>query len=170
MKEFSHPGVSEKTAVDINKSLESTITISRNEWKYVAEMETDFDPALPLVTCLPGELNQVFLNMIINAAHAISEVVGKGSTEKGTIKIGTKSNGDGVKITISDTGSGIPEQIQSRIFDPFFTTKEVGKGTGQGLAIAHSVVVEKHNGTIDFKTYEGRGTTFYIQLPVQDGK
>jgi signal transduction histidine kinase len=108
--------------------------------------------------------------MIINAAHAISEVVADDSAEKGTIKVGTKSKGDLVEITISDTGVGIPEQIRSRIFDPFFTTKVVGKGTGQGLTISHSVIVEKHGGTLDFKTYEGKGTTFYIQLPVQGSK
>lgn len=166
MKEFSHPGGDEKTAVNINKSLESTITVARNEWKYVAEMETDFDPSLPLVSCYPGELNQVFLNMIINAAHAISEVVGDGHNGKGTIRVSTRANGDTVEVSISDTGCGIPEKNRSRIFDPFFTTKEVGRGTGQGLAISHSVVVEKHGGSISFDTEEGKGTTFVIRLPI----
>ncbi|MBW2014129.1 MAG: response regulator [Deltaproteobacteria bacterium] len=166
MKEFSHPGVDERTSVDINKALESTITVARNEWKYVADMKTDFDPGMPLVSCSPGELNQVFLNIIINAAHAISDVVDNGSGKKGIIKINTRSNGHSVEIRISDTGGGIPEKIQPRIFDPFFTTKQVGKGTGQGLAISHSVIVEKHGGSMGFETKMGKGTTFIIQLPV----
>lgn len=166
MKEFSHPGIGEKTTVDINKSLESTITVARNEWKYVAEMVTDFDPSLPLVLCLPGELNQVFLNMIINAAHSIANVVGETSDGKGTMTISTRPNGSWVEIRISDTGAGIPEEIRSRIFDPFFTTKEVGKGTGQGLAIARSAIVDKHGGTITFDTQMGKGTTFIVRLPI----
>jgi two-component system NtrC family sensor kinase len=167
MKEFSHPGVDEKTSIDINRALENTITVARNEWKYVADMETDFEANLPLVPCLPGALNQVFLNIIINAAHAISDVVGDDSNGKKAIKVATKSNGNSVEIRISDTGPGIPEKIQPRIFDPFFTTKEVGKGTGQGLAISHSVIVEKHGGSIGFETETGKGTTFIIQIPIQ---
>jgi PAS domain S-box-containing protein len=169
MKDFSHPGAAEKQAVDINKAIESTITVARNEWKYVAEMVTDLDPALPLVPCRPDELNQVFLNIIINAAHAITDVVGREPAAKGTITIKTRRNGDGVEISISDTGGGIPEEIRSRIFDPFFTTKEVGKGTGQGLAICHTVIVDKHGGAIDFEAAPGQGTTFIIRLPVAAG-
>jgi two-component system NtrC family sensor kinase len=166
MKEFSHPGIEEKTTVDINKSLESTITVARNEWKYVAEMVTDFDSRLPLVTCLPGELNQVFLNMIINAAHSIADVGGQASDGKGTITISTRPDGSWVEIRISDTGAGIPEKIRSRIFDLFFTTKEVGRGTGQGLAIARSAIVDKHGGTMTFDTQLGEGTTFIVRLPI----
>ena len=165
MKEFAHPGKKEKTAIDINTAIESTITIARNEWKYVADMKTNFDPDLELVPCLPGEFNQVILNMIVNAAHAIADVVGDGSDKKGTITISTNMNGDWAEIRIGDTGSGIPEEIQPRIFDPFFTTKEVGTGSGQGLAIAHNVIVEKHGGTITCKTEVGKGTTFLIRLP-----
>ena len=166
MKEFSHPGANEKTAVDLNKALESTITVARNEWKYVADMETDFDNSLPLVHCVPGEINQVFLNMITNAAHAIGEVVKNGDNGKGKIIISTRGNGDSAEICIKDTGSGIPVALRHRIFDPFFTTKKVGKGTGQGLSISHSVVTEKHGGSINFETGEGQGTTFTIQLPI----
>jgi len=166
MKEFSHPGMEEKTAIDINRALESTVTVARNEWKYVADLEMDLDPALPPVPCLPGELNQVFLNMIINAVHAIADVIGDGSNGKGIIRITTRSQGDSVEIRISDTGSGIPEKIRFRIFDPFFTTKDAGKGTGQGLAISHSVIVEKHGGSLSFETEEGKGTTFIIRLPL----
>ena len=166
MKEFSHPGIGEKVAVDINKNIENTITICRNEWKYVAEIQTDFDPDLPLVSCYPGELDQVILNLIINAAHAISNVVGDGLESKGTIIISTRQDGDWVKICVGDTGTGIPREIQAKIFEPFFTTKEVGKGTGQGLAIAHSVIVDKHGGSITFETEQDKGTVFIISLPV----
>lgn len=168
MKEFSHPGSEEKTAVDINKAIESTITVARNEWKYFAELETDFDPTLPLVPILPGDFNQVVLNMIVNAAHAIADVVGDGSQEKGKIKIVTRKTGDHVEIRISDTGAGIPEEIRHKVFDPFFTTKEVGKGTGQGLAISRNVVVDKHGGSISLESEEGKGATFIISLPLED--
>jgi len=167
MREFSHPGSEEKTIIDLNKAIESTITVSRSEWKYIAEMRTDFDPDLPPVPCLPAELNQVILNLIINAAHAISDVVRDGPDEKGAITISTRRDGDWVEIRVIDTGTGIPQEIQPNVFDPFFTTKDVGRGTGQGLAIAHSVVTQKHSGTIRFETEAGQGTTFIIRLPVQ---
>ena len=167
MKEFSHPGTAEKTEIDINKAIESTATVARNEWKYTAELVTDFDSSLPPVPCHVGEFNQVILNMIINAVHAINDVVGDGSASKGTITVSTRNKGQWAEIRIRDTGSGIPEEIQSRIFDPFFTTKEVGKGTGQGLAICHSVIVEKHQGTLTFDTETGKGTTFVIRLPIR---
>jgi PAS domain S-box-containing protein len=168
MKEFSHPGTKEKTPLDLNRAIASTITVARNEWKYVADVETDFDPSLPLISCHPGEFNQVILNLIVNAAHAIADVVGKGSA-KGKITVQTKNCPDCVEIRIRDTGTGIPEKVRARIFDPFFTTKEIGKGSGQGLSIAHSVVVDKHAGRINFETEEGKGTTFVIRLP-HDGK
>jgi PAS domain S-box-containing protein len=142
MKEFSHPGVKERIAIDLSRAIETTITVATSEWKYVAELVTDFDHALPLVPCLPGELNQVILNLIVNAAHAIGDVVKNTEGSKGVIKISTRRHDSWAEIKISDTGAGIPESIRHRIFDPFFTTKEVGKGTGQGLAIAWSTVVE----------------------------
>jgi PAS domain S-box-containing protein len=167
MKDFAHPGATEKTAVDLNKAIESTITVARNEWKYVAELETKFDTRLPMIPCLIGELNQVVLNMLINAAHAIGDVVGDGTCGKGKITISTtRASDEWVEVRISDTGSGIPAKIQERIFDPFFTTKEIGKGSGQGLAISHSVVVDKHSGRLTFETQEGKGTTFIIGLPL----
>jgi len=167
MKEFSHPGTEEKTLTDINRALENTITVARNEWKYVAELVKDFEPALPLVPCLPGELNQVFLNIIVNAAQAIADVVQDGSEGKGIIKVSTSSAGDWVEIKISDSGTGIPEEARSKVFDAFFTTKEVGKGTGQGLAIANNVVVKKHGGSLNFETEIGQGTMFVIRLPIK---
>ncbi len=164
MKEFSHPGTDVKTNIDLNKAIESTITVARNEWKYVAEMVTDFDPGLPLVPCLPAEINQVVLNMIINASHAVADALKQnGSDKKGTITIATRARDGYAEIRISDTGTGIPENIRSKIFDPFFTTKEVGKGTGQGLAISRSVVVDKHGGTITLDSESGQGRLLYYQ-------
>jgi len=164
MKEFSHPGSAEKIPTDINKAIETTITVARNEWKYVAEMVTDFDATLPAVPCFVGEFNQVILNLIVNAAHAIRDAGGE--EHKGKITIATRHHGHSATVIISDTGAGIPEAIRSRIFEPFFTTKQVGKGTGQGLALAHSVIVKKHAGTIRFDSEIGKGTTFFIRLPL----
>jgi signal transduction histidine kinase len=169
MKEFSHPGTTDKTPLDMNHAIQSTITVSRNEWKYVADMETDFDPSLPLVSCLPGEINQVILNLIVNAAHAIGDVARQGGRQRGTITVRTRRCAEWAEIRIEDTGTGIPVEARTRVFDPFFTTKEVGKGTGQGLAIARSVVVGKHGGSLHFETEEGKGTAFIIRLPY-DGK
>jgi PAS domain S-box-containing protein len=169
MKEFSHPGTKEKELVDINKAIENTLTVSRNEWKYVSDVVTEFDRSLPLVPCLPGEFNQVILNIIINAAQAIAEKNGT-SAEKGSIGVSTLKQDGWAEIRIADTGPGIPEQIRSRIFDPFFTTKEVGKGTGQGLAIARSIIVDKHQGEITLDTVPGEGTTFIIRMPLGKGK
>ena len=166
MKIFAHPGGIEKEPIDINKEIEKTITITRNEWKYVARLITDFDSALPAIPCHRAEFNQVILNLIVNAAHAIEDVKGKNPSEKGTITIRTCRDGDWAEIRISDTGVGIPEAVRHRIFDLFFTTKEPGRGTGQGLAIAHSVIVEKHNGTINLETKEGQGTAFILRLPI----
>jgi PAS domain S-box-containing protein len=165
MKEFSHPGTKEKTLLDINHAIDSTITVARNEWKYVADLETEFDATLPLMSCQPGEFNQVILNLIVNAAHAIADVIAKGESTRGKIKVQTRNCEEWAEIRIEDTGSGIPEKVRARIFDPFFTTKEIGKGTGQGLAIARSVVVDKHDGTIHFETEEGKGTTFIVRIP-----
>jgi len=167
MKIFAHPGMVAKEHVDINKEIEKTITITRNEWKYVADLETDFDESLPLVPCFRAEFNQVILNMIVNAAHAIAEQNAEDNSKKGTIHVRTAHEGGLAKISISDTGAGIPEDIRHKIFDLFFTTKEPGKGTGQGLAISHSVIVKKHSGTLTLESQEGKGTTFHIGLPLE---
>jgi signal transduction histidine kinase/DNA-binding response OmpR family regulator len=168
MKEFSHPGSEQKQNVDLAHSIENAVTISRNEWKYVAKVITDFDPHLPMVACLPSELNQVILNLVINAAHAIADKYGADAGPEGIITIRTRQDGDLAEIRVEDTGAGIPEKIRHRIFDPFFTTKEPGKGTGQGLFIAHNIVTKKHGGTIDFQSQIGYGTTFVIRLPIQE--
>ncbi len=170
MKEFSHPGGDKKVLVDINHALENTITIAGNEWKYLAELKTDFDDSLPLVMGNPGELNQVFLNMITNASYSIADALKDKSGKKGVILIRTSTKEGWARISISDTGKGIPEEIQNKIFDPFFTTKDVGKGTGQGLAISYSFIVDNHNGNLSYETLQGKGTTFIIELPVQNQK
>lgn len=169
MKDFSHPGTAAKVTADLNRLLDSTATVASNEWKYVAELRRDFAPDLPPVPCLPADLNQVFLNMIVNAAHAIGDVVGDGARGKGVITLGTRRCGDWVEVRVGDTGAGMAEEVRARIFDPFFTTKPVGRGTGQGLAISHAVVVEKHKGTIRVETAVGAGTTFIIRLPLGSG-
>ncbi len=165
MKEFSHPA-QEKMAIDLNRAIQSTLTVATNEWKYVADIETDFDPALPPVPCLPGEFNQVILNITVNAAHAIANAVTDGN--KGTISISTREVDGWAEIRISDTGNGMTEKVRHRIFDPFFTTKEVGKGTGQGLSIAYNVIVEKHHGTIEVDSAPGKGACFIIRLPIDE--
>jgi PAS domain S-box-containing protein len=165
MKVFSHPGSIEKAPIDINRAIESTITVARSEWKYVADVSTDFDETLPPVPCYAGEFNQVILNLLVNASHAVGDVV-KDSGGKGAIALKTRRDGPWVEIRLSDSGGGIPEEISSKVFDPFFTTKEVGKGTGQGLALAHSVVVKKHSGKIWFENTPGKGCTFIVRLPL----
>ncbi|MCW8921055.1 MAG: hypothetical protein FHK82_01320 [Sedimenticola thiotaurini] len=168
MKEFSHPGGRDKELVDINRSINTTIEVSRNEWKYVAELDCLLDESLPMVPGYSQELNQVFLNMIVNAAHAIKEKSESGDGGKGLICISTQRMSDGVEIVIKDNGAGIPEALIAKVFDPFFTTKAVGKGSGQGLAIAYSVIVDKHAGMISVNSQLGEGTTFTLQLPVID--
>ena len=168
MKEFSHPGTEEMTQVDLNHAIESTVTVAKNEWKYVADMELELDPDLQPVSCSPGELNQAILNLITNAAHAIADTLDEGKEEKGTIRVVTRQKENAVCICISDTGPGIPEEIRQKVFEPFFTTKEVGKGTGQGLSIVHSVVVEKHGGQIELQSESGEGSTFTLTIPQQD--
>ncbi|MBN8524555.1 MAG: PAS domain-containing protein [Planctomycetes bacterium] len=167
MKEFSHPGGGEKVATDINRAIESTVTISRNEWKFVAECELSLASELPLVPLLPGDFNQVILNLIVNSAHAIADAQRAGRPGPGRIRIATRPGDGVVEIEVSDDGCGIPESIRDRIYDPFFTTKEVGRGSGQGLAIARSVVVDKHGGTLGCTSQVGSGTVFIIRLPLE---
>ncbi len=166
MKTFSHPGEKEKADIDIHQAIDSAITISRNEWKYVAEVETDFSDDMPLVNCQAGDVNQVFLNLIVNAAHAIGDVIGTSGGELGKITIATRAVDNWAELRFTDTGTGIAEENRSSLYDAFFTTKEVGKGTGQGLAIAHSIIVDLHDGTLDFETEVGKGTTFIVRLPL----
>lgn len=166
MKDFSHPSASIKQLVDLHAAIRTTILIARHEWKYVAEVETGFAPDLPLVPCMRDEFNQVILNLIVNAAHAIADK--RGDDGKGTIWIETEQIDGDVEIRVRDDGAGIPEQVRARVYDPFFTTKPVGKGTGQGLSIARSVIVDKHCGTLRFETRVGQGTCFFIRLPLEE--
>jgi len=166
MKEFSHPGGKTKECVDLRVMIESTLVVARNEWKYVADVETEFESDLPLVDCYPGEINQVFLNIIVNAAHAIeSKQKSEGRSEKGVIQIKAFKEGECVVVAISDSGCGIEEQHVGKVFDPFFTTKEVGKGTGQGLSMAYMTIVDKHKGKLGVESVVGEGTTMSIKLP-----
>ena len=165
MKDFSH-GSDEKMKSDLNRAIESTIIVAQSQWKNVATVETQFDTDLPLVPCLLSEVNQVVLNIIINAAHAIADVIADNPGSLGVITISTKRTENSAVIRISDTGPGIPENIRSRVFDPFFTTKGVGKGTGQGLSIAHDVITKKHNGELSVESQLGVGSTFIITLPL----
>lgn len=166
MKQYSNMNLEEKKTADINKTLENSEIITRNEWKYHAEMINEFDPELPFAECYEAELNQVFMNLIVNAAHATKDAVDQKLIEKGKITIKTSHEEGRILISISDNGTGIPEKIRDKVYDPFFTTKDVGKGTGQGLAIAHKAIVNRHGGKIRFETEQNKGTKFYIEVPV----
>ena len=164
MKEFSHPGREHKEPADLNRAIAATLVVARNEYKYVADLETDFGD-LPPVSCHVAQINQVVLNLVVNAAHAVADVV-RDTAAKGRITVRTHQDGNQAVISVTDTGAGIPEEVRDRVFEPFFTTKEVGKGTGQGLAIAHNVVVTRHCGQLAFQTELGVGTTFRVRLPI----
>jgi signal transduction histidine kinase len=167
MKEFSHPGEREKAEEDLNRAIENTLAVSRNEWKHSAKVETRLAPDLPRVMCLGGEMNQVFLNLVVNAAHAIADAK-RGAD--GRIVIATRRLDDMVEITVEDNGVGMSEEVKAQIFDPFFTTKKVGKGTGQGLAICRDVIVAKHGGRISVESTPGVGSRFSVMLPIGVGK
>jgi len=167
MKEFSHPGREQKVGVDLNNAVRSTMNITRNRWKYAADLELDLDPDLPTLRCVAAEVNQVLLNLIVNAADAISEKNGENSGLKGLITVRTRCGEEQVIVEVEDTGGGIPDEIRSRIFDPFFTTKDVGKGTGQGLAITYNVIVNKHGGTLDVESMPGVGSLFRVSIPIR---
>jgi signal transduction histidine kinase len=166
MKEISHPDQAEKSHADLNQAVKSTLVIAHNEYKYVAELDSLFGD-LPPVPCYLGEINQVLLNLLVNASHAMAEAATDGAP-LGKLTVRTRRAGNLVEISIGDTGGGIPKSVRDKIFEPFFTTKPVGKGTGQGLAIARSVIVNKHGGTLHFETEIGKGTTFFIRLPIDD--
>jgi signal transduction histidine kinase len=163
IREFAHPARKEMAPVDLNRAITNTLTIARNEYVHLAELETDLRE-LSLVTCHVDQINQVVLNLVVNAAHAIGDVF-QSSGVKGRLTVGTRMDGEDVVISVGDTGTGIPEAIREHIFEPFFTTKDVGKGTGQGLALAWTLVTEKHGGTLSYETALGKGTTFFVRLP-----
>ncbi|MGH2942409.1 MAG: sensor histidine kinase [Solirubrobacteraceae bacterium] len=167
MREFAHPPTTEMAPANLNAAIENTLVVAANGYKYLAELETDF-AELPLVLCNIGDINQVLLNLIVNASHAIEDATSAAGPDaaRGTIRVSTRLAGDEVVVTVSDTGCGIPDEVSSRIFDPFFTTKDVGRGTGQGLAISRTIVHEKHGGSLTFRSAPGEGTTFELRLPV----
>lgn len=169
MKDYSYKQSKEIRNEDINHTIESAIAISRNLWKYVADIKTEFDPTLQTIKCIRGEIGQVILNLIINAAHAIEDkkkVVPIEDNFKGKIVISTKRTDKWAEIRIADNANGIPKNIEKKVFRPFFTTKDVGKGTGQGLALSYSIIINNHNGLLTFDTEIGVGTTFLIQVPI----
>jgi signal transduction histidine kinase len=169
MKDFSHPGTAHKEPANLNRAIQSTVTVCRARWKYVADVEMELEEQLPDVPCIVAEFNQVVLNLIVNAVDAIAERNKLAADKKGRIRVRTRVNGDHAEVSVTDDGCGMPESIQQRIFDPFFTTKEVGKGTGQGLSICRDVIVNKHGGSIGVRSAPGVGTTFLIRLPLVPG-
>ncbi|MBS1703073.1 MAG: hypothetical protein JST12_15515 [Armatimonadetes bacterium] len=165
MKSFAYPDRQEMVPTDLNEAIRTTLVVCRNEYKYIANIETDLGN-IPLVTCHAGEINQVLINLIINAAHAISEQLIDPSM-MGTITIRTYAQDENVLIEVRDTGCGVPEENLDRIFEPFFTTKAVGRGTGQGLAVVHGVVVQKLGGTVAIESKVGEGTSFRLTIPIE---
>ncbi len=163
IKTFSHPGTGARTACDLNQMLQTTVTIARNEWKYVSDVELDLDPTLPQAWVYADEIQHVFLNLVVNAAQAIADAAGPTGT-RGHIRVSSRRKGEMIEIRVADDGPGIPEKIRAHVFDPFFTTKPAGKGTGQGLAICHRVV-EHHSGRIEIEDHDGPGAVFLVRLP-----
>ncbi|MEC9408165.1 MAG: ATP-binding protein [Pseudomonadota bacterium] len=171
MKEFSHPSAGEKEQVDLHALAETTVTVARNEWKYVASLTIRCEGEVPPVCCLRDEIAQMLLNLVVNAAHAIKDTLEPGVRESGRIEIVLAPHEDShVDIRVIDDGGGIPEAVREKVFDPFFTTKGVGDGTGQGLAIVYSTVVDKHGGVVFFDTEVGQGTEFVVRLPIHGGQ
>lgn len=166
MREFSHPANKERSPTDINQALRSTATVCRNEWRHHADLQLELDEDLPTVPCYRGELNQVFLNLIVNASQATAEKVADQDSSRGTIRIRTERLDELVRITVADDGPGVPPELEEKIFEMFFTTKEVGKGTGQGLALAHNVINNKHGGSLRLVDDELPGAAFAIELPL----
>lgn len=166
LKEFSHPNTPNKEPADLNRAILTAIAVCRHEWKYVAEIATELDPALPPVPCILDEFNQVMLNLLVNAAHTIGESLKMRGEKLGIITVRTRTEENTAVVEVSDTGMGIPPELHDRIFEPFFTTKEVGHGTGQGLSIVHAVVVKHHQGAVDFTSEPGHGATFRLKLPL----
>ena len=165
IKEFSYPGSKTPRRFDLNHMIEVAATVTRNQWKYVADLDLDLEPTLPLISAIEGEINQVLVNLIVNAAQAIAEKRGAGAEgERGRIGIATRSTEDGIELTVSDSGVGIPEANLRRIFELFFTTKPPGQGTGHGLSISHSII-HRHGGSISVESQPGRGATFHVVLP-----
>lgn len=166
MREMSHRGNEEFAETDINRAITTSLAVSRGEYKYVADVELDLDKQLPMVLCQPWEIKQVIVNLIVNASHAIGDCIAAGRYERGVLTIRSSVDGNDVLIAVEDNGPGIPDELQKTVFQPFFTTKPAGKGTGQGLALAVSVIEAKHKGVLELYSWPGEGTTFIIRLPI----
>jgi len=164
LKDLAHPDSSTQEMADINRAIENTLIVAAGEIKYVANVQLELHCDQP-VRCHIGEIQQVLLNLMVNAGHAIAERVGK-SGQMGCIKVSSCIQAEDIVVSIADDGAGIPVEVRDRIFDPFFTTKPIGKGTGQGLPIARSLVVERHGGQLLFESTLGKGTTFTMRLPL----
>ena len=167
IRRFSHTGGGEREYVDLNEALDATLTVAQNQIKHLADVQTDYQADLPRVECYCDEMNQVFLNLIINASHAIRDASTQQGREHGKLIIRTRQIDHDVQVEIQDNGTGIPLTARARVFDPFYTTKQVGEGTGQGLTICHDIVTQKHRGRIWFDTEVDKGTTFFIRIPIQ---
>lgn len=165
IKEFSHPGTEEKVLTDLNLVVESAVTVTANHWRPVAELQMELSTSLPHVLCIRASINQVLVNLLVNAADAVQERNQKSGRDQGKITLKTRYDDDNIYVIVSDTGNGINPDHINKIFNPFFTTKGVGKGTGQGLSITHDIIVEKHGGGVEVDSKLGEGTTFTISLP-----
>jgi len=166
MKDFSHPGHGASAPADLASLIETAVVISRNEHKYVADVQLELGDGIDAVPCDEGSIKQVILNLLVNAAHAVRQRAEEGGPSRGRITVRARRAGDMARVEVADTGTGIPEAVRDKVFDLFFTTKEVGTGTGQGLALAHKVVREQHGGRLGFTTEVGEGTTFWLELPL----
>jgi signal transduction histidine kinase len=169
MQTFSAPGQEQMSQADLNQGIEATVAISHNEWSTNSKLVTTLDKNLPLVPCILGDMNQVILGMIDNSVDSIQEAIDSNRIKEGLIRITTARAGDQALIVIEDNGAGIPTTAISKVFDPFFTTKKIGKGTGQGLAIAHDIIVNKHQGTVQVASEPGEGSSFCITIPLGNG-
>jgi signal transduction histidine kinase len=169
LKTFAHPGGDQLEPIDLVDVVSSTVDVSRPEWRTAAALDTEIEPGLPPVRAMPGLLNQVILNLIVNAAHAITEKSSTGPpAHQGQISLTARLAHDRVELTVADTGGGIPLDVQASVYDPFFTTKEVGRGTGQGLSISHNIM-KRLGGSIDFITSPD-GTIFTLGIPIWSGE
>lgn len=166
MKDFAHPGVGSRSLTDLNELIRSTTVVTRSEWSQIADLDLQLDPELPEIELYPADVSQVILNLILNAIQAVKEMLGEERTKKGIIQICSRPVENWAEIRVHDTGSGIPDEIAGRIYDPFFTTKDVGLGTGQGLSVAHSTIVDKHGGTLSHECPQEGGTVFIVRLPI----
>lgn len=165
IKEFAHPGSEERSQVDLNELVENTLAVSKNRWKHVADLDVDLQDDLPSVEAYPGQISQALLNLVTNAADALETT----RSGRGRIGITTRMHVTGVELRVTDNGCGMDEATRKRIFDPFFTTKDVGKGTGQGLAIVYKIITDHHKGRITCNSQEGCGSEFILQIPIHAG-